>query len=235
MCVDETTIREVDRRLLAMYGDKQWQQRAEPLDELILTVLSQHTNDLNRDKAFSELKRCFPRWTQVLQAPTKMVAAAIKVAGLANQKAPRIKAILQRIAAANGGKLTLDFLSTVPVPDALAWLQQLPGVGPKTAACVLLFGFGKPVFPVDTHIYRIAKRLGWIAPKVSEARANAVLDSIVPDDIKYRLHLNLIQHGRKVCRAQRPRCAVCPLTDLCAYFRAVGSQNAASSQTAEMR
>ncbi|GBC99083.1 Endonuclease III [bacterium HR17] len=235
MCVDETTIREVDRRLLAMYGDKQWQQRAEPLDELILTVLSQHTNDLNRDKAFSELKRCFPRWAQVLQAPTKMVAAAIKVAGLANQKAPRIKAILQRIAAANGGKLTLDFLSTVPVPDALAWLQQLPGVGPKTAACVLLFGFGKPVFPVDTHIYRIAKRLGWIAPKVSEARANAVLDSIVPDDIKYRLHLNLIQHGRKVCRAQRPRCAVCPLTDLCAYFRAVGSQNAASSQTAEMR
>ncbi len=215
---DETVIREVDKRLAALYGDKKWQQRAQPLDELILTVLSQHTSDVNRDKAYKELRRRFPRWEQVLDAPVRQIAAAIKSAGLANQKAPRIKTILQKIADANGGKLELAFLGAIPIPEALAWLQRLPGVGPKTAACVLLFSFGKPVFPVDTHIYRITKRLGWIDAKVSEAKANALLDSVVPDDIKYRLHLNLIQHGRRICRAQRPRCEICPLTDLCAYF-----------------
>jgi endonuclease-3 len=225
---DEAVIREVDKRLMALYGDKRWRQRAKPLDELILTVLSQHTNDVNRDKAYTELRRRFPKWEQVLDAPVRQIAAAIKSAGLANQKAPRIKAILQKIADANGGKLDLAFLGAMPLPEALAWLQRLPGVGPKTAACVLLFSFGKPVFPVDTHIYRIAKRLGWIDAKVSEAKANALLDDIVPDDIKYRLHLNLIQHGRTICRAQRPRCEICPLTDLCAYFATQQSNSRAS-------
>lgn len=215
---DEAVIREVDKRLVALYGDKRWRQRAKPLDELILTVLSQHTNDVNRDKAYMELRRRFPKWEQVLDAKVHQIAAAIRSAGLANQKAPRIKAILQKIADANNGKLDLAFLGTMPIQKALAWLQRLPGVGPKTAACVLLFSFGKPVFPVDTHIYRITKRLGWIEERVSEAKANALLDSVVPDDIKYRLHLNLIEHGRKVCKAQRPRCEICPLTDLCAYF-----------------
>ncbi len=215
--VDEKTVREVDRLLLQVYGDRKWRRRAEPIDELILTVLSQHTNDVNRDRAFGQLKRRFQKWEQVKQADVRAIAAAIKPAGLANQKAPRIKALLQQIAAANDGKLSLDFLGKMPIPDALAWLKKLPGVGPKTAACVLLFSFGKPVFPVDTHIYRISKRLGWIDPKVREARANELLDAVVPDDIKYRLHLNLIAHGRNVCRPQNPRCGECVLQHLCQF------------------
>ncbi len=215
--VDEAIIYEVDRRLMAVYGDRKWRSHGDAIDILVATVLSQHTNDHNRDQAFTRLKERFETWEQVRKAPTRAIAAAIKVAGLANQKSKRIKAMLQQIAATNSGELSLDFLRTLSVPEALAWLQRLPGVGPKTAACVLLFSFGKPVFPVDTHIYRIAKRLGWIDEKVSEAKANEQLDAIVPDDIKYRLHLNLIAHGRRVCRPQNPRCNECVLLSLCPY------------------
>ncbi len=215
--VERETIYEVDKLLAQVYGDKRWRKHAEPIDELVATVLSQHTNDVNRDRAFRQLKRRFPNWEQVLHAPTRSIAAAIKPAGLSNQKAPRIKAILQRIAEANQGKLSLNFLAEMPVSEAMDWLKRLPGVGPKTAACVLLFSFGKPVFPVDTHIYRISKRLGWLDEKVSEARANELLDKVVPDEIKYRLHLNMIAHGRKICKPQNPRCDECVLKHLCGY------------------
>lgn len=215
--VERETIYEVDKLLVQVYGDKRWRKHAEPIDELVATVLSQHTNDVNRDKAFRQLKRRFPNWEQVLHAPTRSIAAAIKPAGLSNQKAPRIKAILQRIVEANEGKLSLNFLAEMPVSEAMDWLKRLPGVGPKTAACVLLFSFGKPVFPVDTHIYRISKRLGWLDEKVSEARANELLDKVVPDEIKYRLHLNMIAHGRKICKPQNPRCDECVLKHLCGY------------------
>ena len=215
--VERETIYEVDKLLAQVYGDKRWRKHAEPIDELVATVLSQHTNDVNRDRAFRQLKRRFPNWEQVLHAPTRSIAAAIKPAGLSNQKAPRIKAMLQRIAEANEGKLSLNFLAEMPVSEAMDWLKRLPGVGPKTAACVLLFSFGKPVFPVDTHIYRISKRLGWLDEKVSEARANELLDKVVPDEIKYRLHLNMIAHGRKICKPQNPRCNECVLKQLCDY------------------
>lgn len=215
--VDPETVYEVDKLLMRVYGDRLWRRRAEPIDELVATVLSQHTNDLNRDRAFAQLKRRFPTWEQVLNAPVRSIAAAIKPAGLSNQKAPRIKAILKEIAKANGGKLSLDFLGDLPVAEALGWLKNLPGVGPKTAACVLLFSFGKPVFPVDTHIYRISKRLGWLDEKVGEAKANELLDKVVPDEIKYRLHLNMIAHGRKICKPQNPRCRECVLNHLCEY------------------
>jgi len=215
--VERETIYEVDKLLVQVYGDKRWRKHAEPIDELVATVLSQHTNDVNRDRAFRQLKRRFPNWEQVLHAPTRSIAAAIKPAGLSNQKAPRIKAMLQRIAEANEGKLSLNFLAEMPVSEAMDWLKRLPGVGPKTAACVLLFSFGKPVFPVDTHIYRISKRLGWLDEKVSEARANELLDKVVPDEIKYRLHLNMIAHGRKICKPQNPRCDECVLKHLCGY------------------
>lgn len=217
--VDEETIREVDRLLRKVYGDRKWRRRAEPTDELIATVLSQHTNDINRDKAFERLKGRFPSWEKVLRASPWSIAAAIKPAGLSNQKAPRIKGILKQIAKANGGKLSLDFLADLPVHEAISWLKKLPGVGPKTAACVLLFSFGKPVFPVDTHIFRISKRLGWLDEKVNEAKANELLDRFVPDEIKYRLHLNMIAHGRQICRPQNPRCPDCVLNHLCEYFR----------------
>ncbi len=215
--VERETIYEVDKLLVQVYGDKRWRKHAEPIDELVATVLSQHTNDVNRDKAFRQLKRRFPNWEQVLHAPTRSIAAAIKPAGLSNQKAPRIKAILQRIVEANEGKLSLNFLAEMPVSEAMDWLKRLPGVGPKTAACVLLFSFGKPVFPVDTHIYRISKRLGWLDEKVSEARANELLDKVVPDEIKYRPHLFVIAHGRKICKPQNPRCNECVLKHLCGY------------------
>jgi endonuclease-3 len=217
--VDEVTIREVDRLLAGVYGDRRWRRHAEPIDELIATVLSQHTNDINRDRAFEQLKRRFPSWEQVLRAPVRSIASAIKPAGLSNQKAPRIKAILQRIAEANDGNLSLEFLKEMPTGEALEWLKNLPGVGPKTAACVLLFSFGKPVFPVDTHIFRISKRLGWLDEKVTEAKANELLDQIVPNEIKYRLHLNMIAHGRQICRPQKPKCQDCVLRNLCEYFR----------------
>ncbi len=215
--VERETIYEVDKLLAQVYGDKRWRKHAEPIDELVATVLSQHTNDVNRDRAFRQLKRGFPNWEQVLHAPTRSIAAAIKPAGLSNQKAPRIKAMLQRIAEANEGKLSLNFLAEMPVSEAMDWLKRLPGVGPKTAACILLFSFGKPVFPVDTHIYRISKRLGWLDEKVSEARANELLDKVVPDEIKYRLHLNMIAHGRRICKPQNPRCDECVLKHLCGY------------------
>lgn len=214
-------IREVDRLLVQIYGDRKWRKRAEPIDELILTVLSQHTSDVNRDRAFGQLKRRFPSWEQVLKAPVRLIAAAIKPAGLSNQKAPRIKAILNQISEFNGGKLSLDFLSNMSVEEAMEWLKRLPGVGPKTAACVLLFSFGKPVFPVDTHIYRISRRLGWIDEKITEAKANELLDKVVPNEVKYRLHLNMIAHGRKVCKPQRPLCDECVLKHLCRYFQQI--------------
>ena len=217
--VDEAVVREVDRLLAKVYGDRKWRRHAEPIDELIATVLSQHTNDINRDKAFEQLKRRFPSWEQVLRAPVRKIASAIKPAGLANQKAPRIKAILQRIAEANEGDLSLEFLEEMPTDEALGWLKNLPGVGPKTAACVLLFSFGKPVFPVDTHIFRISKRLGWLDEKVNEAKANELLDQVVPNEIKYRLHLNMIAHGRQICRPQNPRCQECVIKHLCEYFQ----------------
>lgn len=223
--VDPKTIREVDNLLAQVYGHKRWRKHAEPIDELIITVLSQHTSDVNRDKAFKQLKRRFPDWEQVLRAPVRSIASAIKPAGLSNQKAPRIKAMLQKIAEANGGKLSLDFLKDMPVSEAVDWLKKLPGVGPKTAACVLLFSFGKPVFPVDTHIYRISKRLGWLDERVSEAKANELLDKVVPDEIKYQLHLNMIAHGRNVCRPQNPRCQECVLKHLCEYALRQGKRD----------
>lgn len=217
--VDEKTIREVDKLLAEVYGDRKWRRHAEPIDELIATVLSQHTNDINRDRAFRQLKKRFPSWEQVLRAPVRSIASAIKPAGLSNQKAPRIKAMLKQISEANNGNLSLEFLAGMPADEAINWLKSLPGVGPKTAACVLLFSFGKPVFPVDTHILRISKRLGWLDEKVTEAKANELLDRVVPNEIKYRLHLNMIAHGRRICRPQKPRCQECVIKHLCEYFR----------------
>lgn len=222
--VNPNEIRQVDSLLLKVYGDKKWRKRAEPVDELILTVLSQHTNDVNRDRAFKMLKQRFPSWEKILNATVRSIAAVIKPAGLSNQKAPRIKAMLKQIYDFNGGNLSFDFLGEMPVEEAMAWLKKLPGVGPKTAGCVLLFSFGKPVFPVDTHIFRISKRLGWIDEKVTEAQANDLLDKVVPNEIKYRLHLNMIAHGRKVCKPHKPLCSECVLKHLCRYFQSVNKR-----------
>jgi endonuclease III len=186
----------------------------EPLDELINTILSQNTNDLNRDRAYRALRAAFPTWAAVRDAPTKQVTEAIKPAGLANQKGPRIQKALERITAERG-ELNIRFLADWPVPEAKAWLTALDGVGPKTAAIVLLFALGRPAFPVDTHIHRVTGRLGLIPPKATADQAHEILEALVRPEWYHSLHLLIIQHGRSVCKAQRPRCEICPLQKHC--------------------
>ncbi len=196
----------------------QWEP-IDPLDELINTILSQNTNDLNRDRAYRALRSAFPAWEAVRDAPTKQVVEAIKSAGLANQKGPRIQKVLERITAERG-ELNINFLADLPVPEAKAWLTSLDGVGPKTASIVLLFALGKPAFPVDTHIHRVTGRLGLIPPKTTADQAHDILEALVPPDWYHPFHLLVIQHGRKVCKAQRPLCEVCELQKYCLYYQA---------------
>lgn len=192
----------------------------DPLDELINTILSQNTNDANRDRAFSALRARSADWAAVRDAPLPEVIETIRPAGLANQKAARIQAVLRAITAERGD-LRLDFLRDLPPADALNWLRQFKGVGPKTATIVVLFALGQPTFPVDTHIYRITGRLGLRPATMSAEAAHDYFAALLPGDITgpaaYTLHLNLIRLGREVCRARQPRCGVCPLRDLCAY------------------
>jgi len=190
----------------------------DPLDELINTILSQNTNDLNRDRAYHALRAKFPTWEEVRDAPRGQVIAAIKSAGLANQKGPRIQAVLRRITAERG-ELDLNFLRDLPTDEAKAWLISLDGVGLKTASIVLLFALGKPAFPVDTHIHRVTGRLGLLPPKTSADKAHGILEELVPPEWYHSFHLNVIEHGRQVCKAQRPLCAQCVLQKQCDYYQ----------------
>lgn len=204
--------------LNARYGEPTWRQHLAPVDELVSTILSQNTNDKNRDKGFYALKDTFPDWESVRDAPPEMVVDLIRPAGLANQKGPRIQAALQHITD-EIGEISLDFLAEMPTEDAKVWLTSIKGVGPKTAAIILLFAFHLPAFPVDTHVHRVSGRLGLIGPKVSADQAHDVLEQIVPEDDFYPAHLNLIRHGREVCNARKPKCGQCPLTSDCQYYQ----------------
>lgn len=209
---------EVVRRLDALYGRRPWGASHRPLDELVLTILSQHTSDINSDRAFDELRRRFPTWEDIRRAPVGDIADAIRSGGLADQKAPRIQAVLNAVL--DGDKSPpLSWLDDLPLAEAKAHLTALPGVGPKTAACVLLFACGRPALPVDTHIYRVTKRIGLIAGNVTEAKAHEALERILDPADVYTFHLNVVTHGRRICVARAPRCHRCPLTDLCAYYR----------------
>ena len=185
---------------------------------MINTILSQNTNDLNRDRAYHALRAKFPTWEAVRDAPPPQVIAAIKSAGLANQKGPRIQKVLRRITEERG-ELDLNFLRDWSTEDAKAWLTSLDGVGPKTASIVLLFALGKPAFPVDTHIHRVTGRLGLIPPKTSADKAHDILEELVPPEWYHSFHLNVIEHGRQVCKAQRPLCERCGLQKYCDYFQ----------------
>ncbi|MBI2761390.1 MAG: endonuclease III, partial [Chloroflexi bacterium] len=196
------------------YGDLPWRPHHDPVSELVLTILSQHTNDTLSGKAFARLLERFPSWSAIAAAPAGEIEEAIRDGGLARQKAPRIKAVLERIAAERGA-FDLGFLADLPLEEAKTWLRSLPGVGPKTAACVLMFALGRPALPVDTHVYRVSRRLGLIGPKVTEAAAHAVLEALVPPGDTYAFHIALIKLGRYTCTAQRPRCDDCPLNDIC--------------------
>lgn len=184
------------------------------IDELILTVLSQHTSDINRDRAFAGLKQRFGSWEEVAAAPRRAIANAIRPGGIADVKAGRIKVILEEIARREGG-LSLDRLHDLDDQEVASYLCELPGVGPKTAACVLVFSMSRPAFPVDTHVHRIARRLGWIEDKASAEAAHDVLAPRVPPDIRYDLHVALIDHGRRICKPRMPRCSGCVVFDLC--------------------
>jgi endonuclease III len=201
------------------YGPKPHQLH-DPLETLIVTILSQNTNDVNRDRAYQELRRRFPTWKEMRDADTEQVIASIRVAGLANHKGPHIQTALRAITA-HSGDLTLEFLRDMSMNDARRWLTSVDGVGPKTAAIVLCFGFGRPAFPVDTHVHRVTGRLGLIGPKVGREQAHIVLEALVPGEWCYEFHINLIEHGRRVCKASRPLCSMCTLTPHCDYFQAV--------------
>jgi len=188
------------------------------IDELVATVLSQHTSDINSDRAFAQLKTRFASWEQVADAPADEVADAIRCGGIANQKARRIKQILAAIEDREG-RLDLARLHDMDDAAVESYLRGLPGVGPKTAACVLVFAMGRAAFPVDTHVHRIARRLGWVPANSTADHAHQVLGPLVPPEIRYDLHLAMITHGRTVCRAARPSCDACVLRDLCAYAR----------------
>jgi endonuclease-3 len=218
----EGRIREVQRRLRAEQGAFAPKPVLPVIDEIVATVLSQHTSDTNSERAFAQLKERFSSWEQVAVAPAGQVAGAIRCGGLADQKARSIQQILAVISEREG-RLELGRLNDLDDAAARAYLESLPGVGPKTAACVLTFAMGRAAFPVDTHVHRVATRLGWLPPKTAADRAHRLLGPMVPADIRYDLHAALIGYGRAVCRAQRPRCDACVLRDLCAY----GRQNAA--------
>lgn len=196
------------------YGPRPWHPHHDPLSELILTVLSQNTSDANSRRTFLRLRESFASWEELAEAPVEEIRAAIEPGGLAHVKAKRIKEFLQQIKQRRSA-LELDFLEHLPLPEAKAWLRKLPGVGPKTAACVLLFALGKPALPVDTHIFRVARRLGLIPPGVSVEKAHELLESqLSPEDV-YPFHLYLIEHGRRVCQARRPSCPQCLLAPIC--------------------
>ena len=212
---------EIHRRLLAAYGEPTWRPALDPISELVSTILSQNTNDTNRDAAFDRLRARLPTWEQVRDADPEVVIEAIRPAGLANQKGPRIQAALRRITEERG-RLELDFLADWPLEEAKAWLSSIKGVGPKTAAIVLLFALGRPAFPVDTHIHRLSKRLGLIGPRVSREKAHTELERLLPPETYYAFHLNLIRHGRRVCPSRKPRCEACFLRDLCDFYQEPG-------------
>jgi endonuclease-3 len=198
-----------------IYGRPANTPNHDPLAELVLTILSQNTADRNSGRAFANLLGTFASWADVAAAEPEAVVEAIKVGGLAQQKGPRIQAVLQGVTERTGGDLSLDFLEPLAVEEARSWLRSLPGVGPKTAACVLLFALGKPAMPVDTHVERVAKRLGLVPPSMTAEKAHAELEALVAPDDYYRFHMLLIKHGRRICSARKPVCVECPLNRDC--------------------
>jgi endonuclease-3 len=208
--------RAIHQRLLEAYGFPDWGAPLPPLDELVSTILSQNTNDTNRDRAFTALRRQFPTWEAVRDAEPGEVVAAIRPAGLANQKGPRIQAVLREITAQRGA-LDLEFLRQWPANQIRDWLMSFKGVGPKTTAIVLLFSLGKPAFPVDTHIYRVTGRLGLRPAEMGVEQAHDYLASLFLPETYGPAHLNLIRLGRQVCQARKPNCPACPVQDLCEY------------------
>jgi endonuclease III len=211
-------VRAILDRLQKRWGPMEPPRHVDPLDELILTVLSQHTSDLNAERAFQQLRAAFSSWQRVVDAPTNIVADAIRSGGLADSKAPRIQAILREVRDREGA-FDLSSLRNMTDAEARTYLTSLPGVGPKTAAVVLSFALGRDAIPVDTHVHRVSKRLGLVPPSTTAEKADRLLHDLVPDGLRTPLHVALIRLGREICKAPTPICGVCPLKDLCPTAR----------------
>lgn len=206
-------------RLGERYDHPTWAgPRLDAVSELVLTILSQNTADTNSFRAFTALRARYAGWDAVLDAPTDELVEVIRPGGLAPTKAPRIQHVLAEVHAATNGTWDLGFLGTQPLEEARDWLVSLTGIGRKTASIILLFGFGRPAVPVDTHVHRVATRLGMLPPRTPLDRAHDLLEGALQPDEMYPFHVELIRHGRDTCRAPRPICGLCPLTDVCAYY-----------------
>jgi endonuclease III len=211
-----STVIKVLDALAERYGIPKPRHRSDPLDSLVATILSQNTSDVNSHRAFSDLKEAYPDWDGVLAATDDRIADAIKRGGLANQKSARIRSILGAIKA-DRGELSLKWLTGLPPDQAHQYLLSFPGVGNKTAGCVLLFAMGMPAFPVDTHIFRVTKRLGWLPEKADADKAHNLLSGLIPSNRYYEAHLNLIAQGRALCRPRNPACDQCPAINWCGF------------------
>lgn len=207
---------EMHTRLLEFFGYPHWRNPLSPLDELVSTILSQNTNDINRDRAFDALKARFESWEAVRDGNQQDIIDTIRPAGLANQKGARIHAILRAITEQRGS-LDLEFLKDFSAEEARQWLMKFKGVGPKTAAIVLQFSLNKPAFPVDTHIYRVTGRLGLRPEKMNAEKAHPHFENLLPPETYYPAHLNIIRLGREICQARKPMCQDCPLEDMCDF------------------
>lgn len=227
MVEHQVKLEKIRARLIAAYGMPEWRQPLSPVDELVSTILSQNTNDTNRDAAFNALISVFPDWKSVMNADPEDVITAIRTAGLANQKGPRIQKALCDISERTHGNISLDFLKDMPSEEARRWLMSVNGVGPKTAAIVLLFSMGIPAFPVDTHIYRVTGRIGLRPMQLNVEKTHAYLEACIPEEAYYDLHLNLIRLGREVCGARKWHCYRCPVEDLCGFDQ----KNTSSGET----
>jgi endonuclease-3 len=224
-------------KLIATYGEPKNEPDYDPLGGLVGTILSQHTSDINSGRAYRQLVAAFPTWEMVRDTATDKIAAAIKCGGLANIKSVRIQDVLHTLTEQQqeqGGSKTLaeylyDELTKRSTEESWHYLQKLPGVGPKTAACVLMFHLDRPSFPIDTHVHRTSQRLGLILPNVNANKAHVIFARTLPPEWVYPLHVNLITHGRKICHAQRPACERCALYDECAYVGSVNAQETAIS------
>jgi len=202
------SIPEAIQRLSERYGPFPQEPRLEPAQELVFTILSQHTSDTNSARAFQQLMARFGTLEAVARADVTDIEVAISSGGLARVKAPRIKAVLNRVLELNES-LDLSFLGEMPLNEAKAWLRQLPGIGPKSAGIILSFALGMPAMAIATHIYRVCQRLGFIGPKVTAEKAHEILEATVAPDQVFQFHVSLITHGRQVCKAQRPQCHEC--------------------------
>ena len=206
----------VSQRLLDYFGEPDWHEMLPPVGELVCTILSQNTNDINRDKAYRAMLERFPTWDDVLNADQEELKHTIRIAGLAQQKGPNIQAALQTIKDERG-EIDLDWLKTLSIDEARNWLVNLKGVGPKTAAIVMVFALEMPAFPVDTHIYRVTGRIGLRPQNMSVDKTHEYMEAIGNPADFGPLHLNIISLGRQFCQARKPKCAGCPVLDLCDY------------------